>query len=515
LFEDGVYGAVGNAGSAYFDNRIAQSTTLTGRCIVKHMGSKINEVIAGDYNHKGASVIYGDSVTGDTQIRTETGMITIADLFSQCAEHCQVGEKEYGVWCSTKVAGFNSYEMCAVFNSVEYVMRHRTCKTLYRVTTENQHQITVTEDHSLVVDRDGLLLEIPPTAIQPNDLIITFNSDCTDSHVDYTTIQSVESLGVVDDWVYDLSIQNGDHLFFGNDCLLTNTDSIYFSAHPVMSQLEEFKDFEWSKEAVVQLYDQIADITNQSFPEFMQRSFNVPESRSVIKAGRELVASRGLFITKKRYAVLIYDKEGKRKDLDGKPGEIKAMGLDLKRADTPKPVQEFLSEILTLVLTDSPREEIFARIKTFRGEFNKWPSWSKGSPKRVNNLTQYGLVKRANDSVDLKKGPVKKKTIPGHVLASLNYNSLCEVFNDHNSMRIMDGQKVIVCKLRNNPMGYTSVAYPVDQLTLPDWFKSLPFDDEAMEEAVINKKLDNLLSVLKWNLNDTKNNETFDSMFSF
>jgi hypothetical protein len=329
-----------------------------------------------------------------------------------------------------------------------------------------------------------------------------------------TTVESVEELGEFDDeYVYDIGIDADHPYFFANDVLVHN--SIYFSAYSIMSQLDEFKDFEWSKEAVVQLYDQIADITNQSFPEFMQRSFNVPESRSVIKAGRELVASRGLFITKKRYAVLIYDKEGKRKDLDGKPGEIKAMGLDLKRADTPKPVQEFLSEILTLVLTDSPREEIFSRIKTFRGEFNKWPSWSKGSPKRVNNLTQYGLVKRANDSVDLKKGPMKKKTIPGHVNGSLNWNSLCEMFNDYNSMRIMDGQKVIVCKLRNNPMGYTSVAYPVDQLTLPDWFKSLPFDDEAMEEAIINKKLDNLLSVLKWNLNDTKNNETFDSMFSF
>lgn len=332
---------------------------------------------------------------------------------------------------------------------------------------------------------------------------------------EYTKVTKIECLGEVEDYVYDISVKDQDPYFFGNDILLHNTDSIYFSAHPVMSKLDEFKDFEWTKEAVVQLYDQIADITNQSFPEFMKSSFNVPESRSVIKAGRELVASRGLFITKKRYAVMIYDKEGKRKDLNGKPGEIKAMGLDLKRADTPKPVQEFLSDVLTSVLTDAPREDVFKQIKTFRGEFSKWPSWSKGSPKRVNNLTQYAMVKRANESVDLRKGPVKKKTIPGHVLASLNWNSLCDMFNDYNSMRISDGQKVIVCKLRNNPLGYTSVAYPVDQLSLPDWFKSLPFDDESMEEAVINKKLDNLLSVLNWDLNETKNNEAFDSMFSF
>jgi hypothetical protein len=32
----------------------------------------------------------------------------------------------------------------------------------------------------------------------------------------------------------------------------------------------------------------------------------------IIKGGRELIADRGLFITKKRYAVNIFDLEGKR-----------------------------------------------------------------------------------------------------------------------------------------------------------------------------------------------------------
>ena len=34
------------------------------------------------------------------------------------------------------------------------------------------------------------------------------------------------------------------------------------------------------------------------------------------------------FITKKRYAMLVFDNEGKREDVDGKAGKIKAMGLD-------------------------------------------------------------------------------------------------------------------------------------------------------------------------------------------
>ena len=83
----------------------------------------------------------------------------------------------------------------------------------------------------------------------------------------------------------------------------------------------------------------------------MQEAFHCPKVRGeVIKAGREIVASKGLFITKKRYAVLYYDKEGKRTDIGGTPGKIKAMGLDLKRSDTPVVIQDFLSEVLTRVL---------------------------------------------------------------------------------------------------------------------------------------------------------------------
>ena len=57
-------------------------------------------------------------------------------------------------------------------------------------------------------------------------------------------------------------------------------------------------------------------------------------------------------------------------------------------------------------------------------------------------------------------------------------------------MDIIDGQKCIVCKLKDNPMGYTSIAYPTDELRIPDWFKELPFADDEMEAKLINKKLE-------------------------
>ena len=339
-----LYGAILNPGCRFFDKRIGQSTTLTGRQIAKHMAAKINEVVTGDYNHVGKAIIYGD------------------------------------------------------------------------------------------------------------------------------------------------------------------TDSAYFSAYSSLKKEIDKGEIAWDKDTVVKIYDTIAAEVNGTFPQMMLDSFHCPKSRGeVIKAGREIVAIKGLFITKKRYAVLYYDKEGKRSDVDGKPGKIKAMGLDLKRSDTPEFMQKFLEEILTKVLNGAKESEVLDMISEFRIQFKARPGWEKGSPKRANNITEY-------QAKEVKQG---KANMPGHVRAAINWNTLKRMNGDKYSMQIVDGMKVIVCKLKANPLGYTSVAYPTDELRLPKWFQELPFDHAEMEATIINNKVENLIGVLEWDLESTMDNNTFGSLFSF
>ena len=326
---------------------------------------------------------------------------------------------------------------------------------------------------------------------------------------EWTKISKIECLGEVDDYVYDLSIENGDPFFFANDVLVHNTDSCYFSAYPTLKEQIASGELEWSKELCIQLYDGIADQTNATFPAFMERAFHTPRRNGeIINAGRELIGDRSLFITKKRYAINIFDKEGKRQDINGKRGTIKAMGLDLKRADTPKYVQKFLMDVLEMVLAGATREDIIAKIKEFKIELAKQESWTKGSPKSVNKLTSYGEKETSS-----KTG---KATMPGHVRAALNWNYLRRVNGDNYSMKIVDGMKIIVCKLRSNALNFTSIAYPVDELRLPKWFVELPFDDALMEDTLVDKKISNLLSVLNWDLkSNTNTTSTFDDLFSF
>jgi DNA polymerase elongation subunit (family B) len=299
----------------------------------------------------------------------------------------------------------------------------------------------------------------------------------------------------------------GEYNHVGDAVIYGDTDSVYFSAWPAVKDEVLAGKMEWNKEICLHLYDTIADQVNDSFPGFMERAFHSPRSMGqLIKGGRELIATKGLFIKKKRYAVLIYDLEGQRLDKDGKPGKVKAMGLDLKRSDTPKVVQDFLSELLLAVLTGAEKEEIYSRVLEFKIAFQERPAWEKGTPKRVNNLTKF-------QEAENKQG---RANMPGHVRAAINWNTLRRMHADNYSTQIVDGMKTVVCKLKPNPLGFTSVGYPTDEIHIPQWFKDLPFDDDLMETTIVDQKVDNLLGVLDWDIRDnTETKTTFSQLFTF
>lgn len=309
--------------------------------------------------------------------------------------------------------------------------------------------------------------------------------------------------------------------------LYADTDSAYFSVVPVLDR-PGFESIDITdRDFMIAFYDGIADAVNDTFPAFMAKTFNTTLERgAIIKAGRELVASRGLFIKKKKYGLMMYEFDGDRFDKDGKPGKIKAMGLDLKRSDTPKTMQEFLSKLLTGILTAVEKEDMYEWIKTFRTEFRERPGWEKGTPKKVNGLTAYRAKMNASSVSVLegKRGKVStgggKVQVPAHVLAGMNWNKLCDLNHDRMITRITDGSKVIVCKLKpNNIYNMDAVAYPIDETHLPQWYRDLPFNDALMEDTIIDLKIGNLVGneknpVLHWDMSKTRASAT-DDFFAF
>lgn len=310
----------------------------------------------------------------------------------------------------------------------------------------------------------------------------------------------------------------GEYTYKGGAIAYNDTDSAYFTAYNILKSNPETASLADDKDTVLELYKTVGDLVNQSFPPFMNRAFNTGiDNGSIIAAGLELVAENAIFMKKKRYAVLkFWDEDNGRLDIDGKPGKIKAVGLEIKRSDTPKYMQEFMESTLMDVLQGAAEEDMINKIRDFRfNVFRKRAPWDKGSPKKVNGLTSYmaklGLTGKQPTGFTSKK----KIMVPGHVQAAINWNKLRKLNADKYATELTDGANVVVCKLKQNVMGMTSIAFPYDDITLPEWFKSLPFDESAMEEIIVDKKMGNLLGVLKWDLTKTKISDDFADLFGF
>jgi DNA polymerase elongation subunit (family B) len=298
---------------------------------------------------------------------------------------------------------------------------------------------------------------------------------------------------------------DGTYDYRGKAIIYGDTDSVYFSAYPILKAQIEDGTLNWDKDSIVEFYDAVAAQVDSTFPKYMREGHNCPQSYGeIIAAGREIVAESGIFITKKRYGMLVFDDEGNRVDIDGKRGKIKVMGLEIKRSDTPAYMQDFLKEILQMALEGQGEKAVLSRIKEFRKVFRAMSPWEKGTPKRVNNLT--GLTAIWN-----KTG----KCRVGHAMAAINYNRLREMNADKYSIEISDGMKTIVCKTKDNPLRIKSIGIPTDEKRIPEWYKELPFDEDEMEHSIVTKKIENLLGTLDWDLKSAEAQTTYDDLFEF
>lgn len=297
-------------------------------------------------------------------------------------------------------------------------------------------------------------------------------------------------------------VLTGTYDHTGGVIIYGDTDSVMFSAKKKFQ--DEGVAFDWdTRENVIDLYLKVGEKVSESFPAFMHRTFNTGlENGRIIDAGLEIVGSRGLFLKKKRYGILKYWEDGFRLDTKGKPGSLKAMGVEIKRSDTPKYIQVFLEDLLISLLTGASEESLREKVKAFKRTFRDKPAWTKGTPKTVKNLTN-------------KKAEFDRtgKCSTGHALAAIHWNNMREMMKDVSVSQIEDGGKTIVCKLKMNPYRIDSIGFPVELMdNLPEWFTSLPFDVDEMEKTILSQKLGNLFGILNMDLAIEDNmNTTIDS----
>lgn len=195
LYANSAYGALINEHDKFYDYRLGGSTTASGRRVTDYMMSKVSEAITGkiintvrnveivddeeevNYTHNDKNLIYGDtdSVAGDSIVIINNTRMTIEDAFTflKGETHIKNGDTQ------TKYLNYIDYVTpCYTQNKIEQkkiasIYRHKVKKKKFKIVTENNKEVIVTEDHSIMVKRNNILIEVKPLDILLTDIIIT------------------------------------------------------------------------------------------------------------------------------------------------------------------------------------------------------------------------------------------------------------------------------------------------------------------------------------------------------
>ncbi|NPA62917.1 MAG: DNA polymerase [Methanococci archaeon] len=263
-----VYGYLAFPRARFYSRECAEVITYLGR---KYILETIEEA-----EKFGFKVIYADSVVKDAKvIIKEEGKIKevkIEDLFKKV--DYTIGDKEYCILNNVETLTIEDNKL--VWRKVPYVMRHRTNKKIYRVKVKDRY-VDITEDHSIIGVKNNKLVELKPTEIKNDETkLIILNKDLKSYN-----FASVEEINCIkySNYVYDIEVEN-THRFFANRILVHNTDGFY----------AVWKE-KISKDDLIKKALEFVNYINSKLPGTMELEF-------------EGYFKRGIFITKKRYALI-------------------------------------------------------------------------------------------------------------------------------------------------------------------------------------------------------------------
>lgn len=301
---------------------------------------------------------------------------------------------------------------------------------------------------------------------------------------------TVECLGEIDDYVYDIEVEN-NHNFFANNILVSNsnyinlTDVVY---HPKLK---------WNEKPPQEIVDLLIKFCDDKLKVAIDLSFNqlfddMNGYKQTIDMKREAIGA-GTFCGKKRYTMYVFDNENKRYD----EPQLKIIGLEAVRSTTPKYFRDMMKVVYKMMYTHD-EADVHQKVKEVYEEYMKLPLSAIGEPKGVK------LEKYANTNI---LGSFVKGA-PGHVKAAFTYNNMIrEMKLTREHQLITEGSKIKLYRLKSPNIFKNNLVAILDKI--PPEFELEKFvDRDAMFEKTFIESIDRLLAAKNWcskkklNLND-------------
>lgn len=213
-----------------------------------------------------------------------------------------------------------------------------------------------------------------------------------------------------------------------------------------------------------------------------------------IKFKREVIADRGIWIAKKRYALNVYNAEGVTYD----PPKLKVLGMEIVRSSTPAPVRKALKEAVSIALTKD-EETLKKYVSDLEVKWGKLQPEDIAFPRSVNGVKQYS-----------DPNSIFRKGTPIHVRGALIYNHLVKSKElEKKYQNIQEGDKIKFLYLREpNPLGTHVITFLE---SLPLEFRIHDYVDyDMMFHKSFLEPLNSLLSCIGWQL---KEQATLEGLF--
>lgn len=291
------------------------------------------------------------------------------------------------------------------------------------------------------------------------------------------------------DYIQSLTKQKQDYV------IAVDTDSVYIHLDPIIEKISQ-------KTKITDITDFIDQVCEQKIqPEFKKEmellGYTLGCTENKIFFKREAIASAGIFIAKKRYALLVQDLEGVR---FAEP-KLKIMGLETARSSTPAVVRDKLKSCIKIMLTQTP-EELRKYVNEFYDEFMKLPIENVAFPRGVK-----GIVKYTDTSGIYKTGtPIATK-------AALLHNAYVKKHNlskDVQMIKENDKMKFVFVKVPN-PYGMAGkdavigfIGKPPKEFELEKYI-----DRRKQFDKTFNEPLENILQAIGWSISNEVTLESF------
>lgn len=211
---------------------------------------------------------------------------------------------------------------------------------------------------------------------------------------------------------------------------------------------------------------------------------------------REVIADKGVWTAKKRYALNVYNSEG----VQYEEPKVKVKGLEVVKSSIPKFCRDKLKDAIHLILTKDEKS-VIKFIVDVEKEFYEKSIVDIASTSSVNGLQKYD---------GSRIGQIYKLGTPYHVKGSLLYNKALEDYNITNEYeKIKNGDKVKIIYLKTpNKLHEETFAFKTkfpEETGLAEFVNyNKMFDKNFM------KPLKSILDVIGWGSEDVN---TFDDLF--